>query len=78
MKKLAKIPSQLLSNDLTETLHLDEQSYIILIPKSLLSGTYSDSITFDLVLEKGRLLLIGPDLLPGPRVTQSVVGESVT
>jgi len=78
MKKLAKIPSQLLSKDLTESLHLNEQPYIILIPKNLLSSINSDSITFDLVLEKGKISLIGPDLSSDPRVTQSVVGESVT
>lgn len=78
MKKLAKIPCQLLSNDLTESLHLNEQSYLILIPRNLLSSINSESITFDLVIEKGRLSLIGPDLSSDPRVTQSVVGESVT
>lgn len=78
MKKLAKIPSQLLSKDLTEYLHLNEQSYLILIPKNLLSSINSDTITFDLVIEKGKISLIGPDLSSDPRVPHSVVEESVT
>jgi len=78
MKKLAKISSQLLTIDLTESLHLNEQSFLILIPKSLLSSLTSDSITFDLVIKKGRLSLIEPDLSSDPRVPQSVVKECVT
>ena len=77
-KKLARIPSQLLSKDLTESLHLNAQSYLILIPKDLLSSINYDYITFDLVIEKGRLSLLGPDLSSDPRVSQSVVEESVT
>lgn len=78
MKRLAMIPSQLLSKDLTESLHLNEQSYLILVPKSLLSSINSDTIIFDLIIEKGRVSLVGPDLSSDPRVSQSVVEESVT
>jgi len=78
MKKLATIPSQLLTKDLTESLHLNEQSYLILIPKSLLSSLDSDYITFDLVIDNRKLSLVGPDLSSDPRVSQSVVEESVT
>ena len=78
MKKLANIPCQLLSKDLTESLHLNEQSYLILVPKSLLSSINLDSFTFDLVVDNRRLSLIGPDLSSDPRVSHSVVEESVT
>lgn len=78
MKKLATIPSQLLTKDLAESLHLNEQSYLILIPKSLLTSLDSDHITFDLVIDNRKLSLIGPDLSSDPRVPQSVVEESIT
>lgn len=78
MKKLAKIPCQLLPLDLSELLHLNEQSYLILIPKTLLSSLDKDGLAFDLVIDKGKLSLIGPSVSTSPRVTQSVVEESVT
>ncbi len=78
MKRLARIPSQLLSKDLTESLHLNEQSYLILVPSSLLHNLNLDSITFDLMLDKGRISLVGPEVVADPRVSQSVVEESVT
>ncbi len=78
MKKIAKIPSQLLSKELTEALHLNEQSFFILIPKSFLPNLNSDIITFNLIMEKDRISLVGPDISSRPRVTQSVVEESVT
>ena len=78
MKRIGKIPSQLLSKDLTESLHLNEQSYLILIPKTLLPSLSSDNLTFDLVINNDKLSLIGPEVVTGPRVSQSVVEESVT
>lgn len=78
VRKIAKIPSQLLSRDLTDSLHLNEQSYLMLIPKTLLTCIDSDNVTFDLAIDKGRLTLIGPSVVPGSRASQSVVEDSVT
>jgi len=80
MKKLAKIPSFLLSSELAASLKLENLHQIMIIPQSILTaaGIVSDIITFELVIEKGRLSLIGPDLTSDPRVSQSVVEESVT
>ena len=62
MKKLATIPSFLLSKEHTAALKLQEQPYIILIPKSILAkyGITSDNLIFDLVLDNNRITLLGP------------------
>jgi len=63
MKKLATIPSFLLSKDLATQLKLQNQHYVVLIPKKFVE---SSDLTFDLVIQNGRLSLIGPEI---PRVT---------
>ena len=70
MKKLAKIPSFLLSKELSTQLKLQNQHYIILIPKKFV--TTSD-LTFDLVLENNRISLLGPATERVPEVNQSAV-----
>ena len=70
MKKLAKIPSFLLSKELSTQLKLQNQYYVILIPKKFV--TTSDP-TFDLVLENNRISLLGPTVEPVPEVNQSAV-----
>lgn len=68
MKKLAKLSSFLLSKELSTQLKLENQHYVVLIPKKFV--TTSDLI-FDLILENDRLSLIGPSI---PRVTATTPG----
>ncbi len=70
MKKLAKLPSFLLSKELSTQLKLQNQHYIILIPKKFV--TTSDP-TFDLILENNRISLLGPATELVPEVNQSAV-----
>jgi len=70
MKKLASLPSFLLSKELTTQLKLQNQHYIILIPKKFV--TTSDP-TFDLIIQNNRLSLIGPEI---PRVTATPPGAA--
>jgi len=70
MKKLASIPSFLLSKELATLLKLQNQHYVILIPKKFV--TTSDPV-FDLVIQNNRLSLIGPKL---QRVTATPPGAA--
>lgn len=70
MKKLAKLPSFLLSKELSTQLKLQNQHYIVLIPKKFVNC--SDP-TFDLILENNRISLLGPTVEPVPEVNQSAV-----
>ncbi|MEX0763999.1 MAG: hypothetical protein WD033_02370 [Nitrosopumilaceae archaeon] len=73
MKKLAKIPSFLLSSELASSLKLQDQSYIMIIPKPILAetGVTGDNLDFDLVVKDGKLSLIGPSVPGNQRVMQS-------
>jgi len=73
MKKLATIYSTLFSKEQTIALKLQEQPYIILIPKSILAkyGIKSDNLSFDLVLDNNRIMLLGPTKAE-PEVNHSV------
>lgn len=77
MKKIAEIPCQLIERDLASSLKLNEQPYLLLIPKQIISsqGITENNITFDLVVKDGKLSLVGPSISTSPRVTQSSVGE---
>lgn len=71
MKPL-KLPSFLLSKDLSDSLKLHEQSYIVLIPKSILQkqGITIENPAFDLTFNQNKLSL-GPSVKADPSVTQS-------
>ena len=79
MKKLAKIPSTLFSKEQTVALRLQEQPYIILIPKSILENCkiFSENLSFDLVIQNKRIALLGP-LTTGPEVMQYPLKEEIT
>ena len=79
MKKLAKIFSTLFSTEQTVALRLQEQPYIILIPKSILEKCkiFSENLSFDLVIQNKRIALLGP-LTTGPEVMQHPREEEVT
>lgn len=61
-KKLAKIPSQLISEELSGCLKLKEPPYIILVPKSIIQklGIFDESLDFDLVINENKITLVGP------------------
>ena len=72
---VASIPSSILPKELSIDLKLSEQSYIILIPKSLLlkHGVSSESLSFDLVIKNQIASLLGTESkkvrqLPGKEV----------
>ena len=79
MKKLAKISSTLFSREQTVALRLQEQPYIILIPKSILEKhkIFSENLSFDLVIQDKRIALLGP-LMKGPEVMQHPLEEEAT
>jgi len=70
MKKLAKLHSFLLSKELSTQLKLQNQHYIVLIPKKFVT---SSDPTFDLIIQNNRLSLIGPEI---PRVTATTPGAA--
>ncbi len=61
-KKIARIPCQLMNKDQAVALKLEEQPYLIIIPKSILQklGINEDEIMCELVLEDNRICLIIP------------------
>lgn len=71
MKPL-KLPSFLLSKDLSANLKLHEQSYVILIPKSILQkqGITVENPTFDLTFNQDKLSL-GPSVKADPSTNPS-------
>jgi len=68
MKKLATLQSSLFSKELSAALKLQQQQYVLLIPKSLLEKykIYSENITFELILDNNRITLLGPHVPAGP------------
>ena len=73
MNILATFISTLFSKELTASLKLQEQPYVIIIPKSILEkhGINSENITFDLVLNNNRITLLGPSTREAPEANQS-------
>jgi len=72
MKKLALIPSLLLTPQDVTNLKLQNQAFMLIIPKKLVEKVISDSdLSFDLVIDNGRLLLVGPPVTPA--TTQTVL-----
>ena len=78
MKKLATVPSFLLSKEQAVSLKLQGQSYLLLLPLQMVRklGIVSDNLSFDLVIHDGKLSLVGPDL-PNPRVTPPAGTEEI-
>ena len=68
MKKLAKLHSFLLSKELSSQLKLQNQHYVVLIPKKFVT---SSNLTFDLILDDNRISLLGPLTERVPEVNQS-------
>jgi len=78
MKKLATIPSFLLSKEQTAQLKLQHQSYLLIIPQDLVSkvGITNEFLGFDLVILDNKLSLLGPKVTH-PRVRQRPALEVV-
>jgi len=59
--KLARIPSFLLTPKDTQRLLLQNQAYMLIIPKKLIEKfNLSSELSFDLIFENNRLSLLGP------------------
>jgi len=71
MKKvLAKVSSQLLSEDQTTDLKLKKQHYVMILPKHLIQylGIVSNEIDFEVVIDNSnKLTLVGPKITSQPK-----------
>ena len=60
--KLARIPSFLLTPKDTQRLMLQNQAYLLIIPKKLIEKfIHSSELSFDLIYENNRLSILGPE-----------------
>jgi len=68
MKKLAILLSTLFPKELCAALKLQQQQYVLLIPKSIFEKykISSENITFELILDNNRITLLGPPVPVGP------------
>jgi len=76
MKPIAEIPGQLITRELAYQLRLEEEQYIILIPKSLLSnlGITTKDLDFELFVENYKLSLVGK-AVTAPKVMSPIIKE---
>ena len=58
----------LLSKELTAQLRLQEQHFVVLIPKKLIPF---NELSFELIIENNRISLLGPKTNQVPEVSQS-------
>lgn len=73
-KTVAKISSQLMTENQTIELKLQQQHYLIILPKHLIRrlGIISDNIDFDLMVDdSSKLTLVGPKLGSQPKSVTS-------
>jgi len=67
--KIARIPSFLLTPKDTQTLRLQNQAFLLIIPQKLIAKYYPHTeLSFDLIFENNRLSLLGPQT---PRETKT-------
>ena len=60
--KIARIPSFLLNPKDTQTLRLQNQAFLLIIPQKLIEKfILSSELSFDLIYENNRLSLLGPE-----------------
>ena len=74
MKKIAKISSHLLSEELSTGLKLKEQHYIMIFPQHLIRqlGIQQNEISFQLATDDlNKLTLVGPKLGSQPKSVTS-------
>ena len=65
---MVHLPAFLLSKELTAQLRLQEQHFVVLIPKKLVPF---NELSFELVIENNRISLLGPKTNKVPEVSQS-------
>ena len=72
-KNLAILLSSLFSKEQTASLKLQQQQYLLLIPKSIFEKykISSENITFELILDKNRITLLGPSTREAPEANES-------
>lgn len=77
MKKPTRIHSFLLSPNETAKLRLQNQAYMLIIPKKLIENfdMLSSELSFDLIYEKNRLSLLGPECSPRETITDVFQNE---
>ena len=63
---MTHLPTFLLSKELSAQLRLQEQHFVVLIPKKLIPF---NELSFELVIENNRISLLGPKKVP--EVSQS-------
>ena len=78
MKLIAIILCQLMSRELAYQLRLEEEPYLILIPKSILTskGITAKDLEFELFIENNKISLVG-EAVAAPKVRQST-GREIT
>ena len=69
------LPTFLLSKELSAQLRLQEQHFIVLIPKKLVPF---DELSFELIIENNRISLLGPKRDQVPEVKQPPGKEVAT
>ena len=76
MKPIAKIPGQIISRELAYKLRLEEEPFLILFPKSLLTnkGITAKDLEFELFVENNKISLVG-EAVAAPAVRQSTTKE---
>ena len=79
MKPLAEIPGQLITRELAYQLRLEEEPYLLLIPKSILTskGITAKDLDFELFIENNKISLVSATNT-APKVRQSTVKEITT
>lgn len=80
MKKLASVSAQLLTKENCTALKLKEESYLILIPKSIIqkAGFIQNDLIFDLIKnDQNKLSLLGRESSSLPRVSKTIPLEEI-
>ncbi len=65
---MTHLPTFLLSKELAAQLRLQEQHYVVLIPKKLIR---LNELSFELIIENNKISLLGPKTNQVPEVNQS-------
>jgi len=67
---MTHLPTFLLSKELSVQLRLQEQHFVVLIPKRLVPY---DELSFELVIENNRISLLGPKKVPEVNQSAKVI-----
>lgn len=64
---MIQLPSFLLSKELSAQLKLQDQHFVVLIPKKLVP---TNELSFELIIKNNRISLLGPSTNQVPKVNQ--------